>query len=151
MISRRHLIAALMVGSLAATLVGCSSSTESPTAPIDLSPPQAPSNLHAAVDHATKRDWLVWQPSASASVAGYEIHVSDTPGANGDVVAVVDATSNDFVLPIVVESTTEYYRVRAVGTNHVPSAFTPPIAVDRTAFDGTQPTSLPGRGSVGDN
>lgn len=152
MIPRRHLLAVLMVGSLAATLAGCSKSTESPTSPMDMSPPQSPSNLRSQRDNATNRDWIAWNQSASASVLSYEILVSDNPGANGDVVATVDATSDDFVLPIVAENTTEYYRVRAVGTNRIPSAMTPAIQVDRTGFEGTSPTtSTPGKGSEGSN
>lgn len=146
MISRRGLLAVLVVGSLAATLVGCSNNSESPTSPTDLSPPQAPTNLHATVDPATSRDWLVWDPSASASVANYEIYSSDSPGGTGTYVGSVDAGSNGFVLPIVVESTTEYYRVRAIGTNDIPSAFTSTISVDRGSFDGPQPQGKPEKG-----
>jgi len=150
-IARRHLLAVLVVGAIAAPLLGCSSNSESPTSPTDLSPPQAPTNLHATVDEATSREWLVWDPSASASVASYEIYGSDTPGVPGTYVGSVDASSPDFLLPIVAESTTEYYRVRAVGTNTVPSAFTSSVQVDRGGFDGPQPTGKPGKGTEGEN
>jgi hypothetical protein len=150
-ISRRHLLAVLVVGSLAATLVGCSSNTESPTSPLDMSPPQAPTNLHATVDPTTSREWLAWDLSASASVASYEVYISDSPGGTGTLVASVDASSGDFLLPIVVETTTEFYRVRAVGTNDVPSAFTSSVTVDRGGFDAPQPTGKNGKGTEGDN
>jgi hypothetical protein len=153
-ISRRHLLAVLVVGSLAATLVGCSSNSESPTSPIDMSPPQAPTNLHATVDATTSREWLNWDLSASASVASYEVYVSDSPGGTGTLVASVDASSGDVeisLLPIVVETANEYYRVRAVGTNDVPSAFTSSVSVDRGVFDAPLPTGKNGKGSEGDN
>ena len=151
MISRRHLLAVLVVGSLAASLVGCSSNSESPTSPTDLSPPQAPTNLHATVDATTSREWLVWNLSASASVASYEVYSVDSSGGAGTLVASVDASSGDFLLPIVVESTTEYYRVRAVGTNAVPSAFTSSVTVDRGGFEAPQPTGKNGKGTEGGN
>ena len=147
MISRRGLFAALVVGSLAATLVGCSDNPVSPNSPTDLSPPQAPTNLHATEDPTTSREWLVWDPSASASVASYEVYSTDTPGGSDTYVATVDAGTYQFVLPIVVESTTEYYRVRAIGTNDVPSAFTSTIGVDRGSFEGTSPKGKPGKGT----
>ena len=149
MISRRHLLAVLVVGSLAASLVGCSSNSESPTSPTDLSPPQAPTNLHATVDATTSREWLSWNLSASASVASYEVYIADSPGGTGTLVASVDASSGDFLLPIVVESTTEFYRVRAVGTNDVPSAFTSSVSVDRGGFEAPQPTGKNGKGTEG--
>jgi hypothetical protein len=148
-ISRRHLLAVLVVGSLAASLVGCSSNSESPTSPTDLSPPQAPTNLHATVDATTSREWLSWNLSASASVASYEVYIADSPGGTGTLVASVDASSGDFLLPIVVESTTEFYRVRAVGTNDVPSAFTSSVSVDRGGFEAPQPTGKNGKGTEG--
>ena len=151
MISRRHLLAVLVVGSLAATLVGCNSSSESPTSPIDMSPPQAPTNLHSTVDATTSREWLIWDLSASASVASYQVYVSDSPGGTGTLVASVDASSGDMLLPIVVESTTEFYRVRAVGTNDVPSAFTSSVSVDRGGFEAPQPTGKNGKGTEGGN
>ncbi len=146
MISRR-ILAVLAASSLAAMLVGCSNNPESPTSPTDLSPPQAPTNLHSTEDLATSREWLLWDPSASASVASYEIYSSDSPGGTGTYVATVDAGSSQFVLPLVVESTTEFYRVRAIGTNDIPSAFTTTIPVDRGGFDGPQPIGKPGKGT----
>jgi len=148
---RRHVVTALLVGSMAAALVGCNSgSSTSATNPVDLSPPQAPTNLHASTDVATQREWLQWDPSASASVASYEIYVSDSPSGTGSLVSSVDANTNDFLLPVVTQTTTEYYRVRAIGTNDVPSAFTGTVSVDRTSFDGPQPTGTPGKGIDGD-
>ena len=152
MISRRHLFAVLVVGSLAASLVGCSSNSESPTSPTDLSPPQAPTNLHATVDATTSREWLSWDLSASASVASYEVYVADSPSGTGTLVASVDASSAGLeisLLPVVVETATEFYRVRAVGTNDVPSAFTSSVSVDRGGFEAPQPTGRNGKGTEG--
>lgn len=147
---RRHLIAALMLGALSVSLTGCSSeSTTSPTSPIDLSPPQAPTNLHSVTDRAINRDWLMWDASGSASVSGYEIYSSPTNSNTGTLIAVVDAANTDYLLPTTNVSSTEFYRVRAVGSNNVPSAFTPVLGVDRTAFQGG-PT-VPGRNDGRDN
>src|SRR5512147_226310 len=105
---RRHLIAALVLGAMATSLVGCNSgSTSSATSPIDLSPPQAPTNLHAVTDANIQRDWLVWDASASATVAGYEVYSSPTSSATGTLIATVDATSTDYLLPITNISSTE--------------------------------------------
>lgn len=148
---RRHLIAALVLGAMATSLVGCNSgSTSSATSPIDLSPPQAPTNLHAVTDANIHRDWLVWDASASATVAGYEVYSSPTSSATGTLIATVDATSTDYLLPITNISSTEFYRVRAIGSNDVPSAFTASVGVDRTAWDGGRPAFTPTRGSEGD-
>lgn len=148
--SRRHLFAALLLGAMATSLVGCNSgSTSSTTSPIDLSPPQAPTNLHSNTDAAINRDWLVWDPSASATVASYQVYSSPTSSATGTLIATVDASSTDYLLPLTNISSTEFYRVRAVGTNDVPSAFTSSVSVDRTAWEGGRPTTDPGRGTEG--
>ena len=143
---RRHLLAALVLGAMATSLVSCNSgSTSSATSPIDLSPPQAPANLHSTTDMNISREWLVWDASASATVASYEIYSSPTSTASGTLIATVDANSTDYLLPLVNISSTEFYRVRAVGSNAVPSAFTSSVGVDRTAWDGASPAN-PNRG-----
>ena len=141
--SHRRLIVALAVSALAISLVGCNSGGTSATSPIDLSPPQAPTNLHSTTDANISRDWLVWDLSASANVAGYQIYSTSSTGGSPTLVAAVDASTSDFILPIVGTGSTEYYRVRAMGTNNVPSAFTSTLGVDRTGWTG-QP--LPGQG-----
>lgn len=148
---RRHLIAALMLGALSISLTGCSSnSTTSPTSPIDLSPPQSPTNLRSVTDNAINRDWLMWDASASASVSGYEVYSSPTSSASGTLIARVGASATDFLLPLTNISSTEYYRVRAVGSNNVPSAFSTYVGVDRNAFDGAPTTGGEGKGTDGD-
>lgn len=148
---RRHLIAALMLGALSISLTGCSSnSTTSPTSPIDLSPPQSPTNLRSVTDNAINRDWLMWDASASASVSGYEVYSSPTSSASGTLIARVGASATDFLLPLTNISSTEYYRVRAVGSNNVPSAFSTYVGVDRSAFDGVPTTGGAGKGADGD-
>ena len=148
---RRHLFAALVLGAIATSLVGCNSgSTSSATSPIDLSPPQAPTNLHAATDASIHRDWLVWDASASATVSGYEIYSSPTSSNTGTLIATVDASSTDYLLPLTNISSTEFYRVRAMGSNNVPSAFTSSVGVDRTAWDGVPPVYAPNKGAEGD-
>lgn len=134
---RRHLLSALVLGAIATSLVGCKSgSSTSSTSPVDLSPPQAPSNLHSISDARISREWLVWDASASATAAQYEIYSSPTSTASGTLVATVDANSMDYLLPLTNISSTEFYRVRAVGSNAVPSAFTSSVGVDRTAWEG---------------
>ena len=144
--SHRRLFAALAVSALAIWLVGCNSGATSATAPVDLSPPQAPTNLHSSTDSNINRDWLVWDLSASANVAGYQIYSTSSTGGSPTLVASVDASTSDYILPLVGTETTEYYRVRAVGTNNVPSAFTSTVGVDRVGWDG-QP--VPGDGGKG--
>jgi len=144
--SHRRLFAALIVSALSISLVGCNSGGTSATSPIDLSPPQAPTNLHSTTDDNINRDWLVWDLSASANVSGYQIYSTSSTGGSATLVASVDASTSDYILPLVDANSTEYYRVRAVGTNNVPSAFTSTLGVDRTAWDGQ---SLPGGGGKG--
>jgi len=146
----RHLCAALLFGAMTTAVVGCSSSSTPPTIPEDLSPPQAPTNLHSTLDEGTSRDWLAWDPSASANVAGYEVYSSSTPGGSGSLVGSVDANTDNYLLPIVGEATTEYYSVRAVGTNNVPSAFTATLTVDRSAWSGESTPTRPEKGTEGD-
>jgi hypothetical protein len=144
--SHRRLFVALFVSAVAIALVGCNSGGTSATSPIDLSPPQAPTNLHSSTDPNISRDWLVWDLSASANVAGYEIYSTSSTGGSATLVASVDATTSDYILPIVGTESTEYYRVRAVGTNNVPSAFTSTLGVDRSGWDGQ---TAPGGGGKG--
>jgi len=144
--SHRRLFAALAVSALAIWLVGCNSGATSATSPVDLSPPQAPTNLHSSTDSNINRDWLVWDLSASANVAGYQIYSTSSTGGSATLVASVDASTSDYILPLVGTETTEYYRVRAVGTNNVPSAFTSTLGVDRNGWAG-QP--VPGDGGKG--
>ena len=144
--SRRHLLAALLLGAMAIPMVSCNSGSTSPTNPIDLSPPQAPTNLHATSDASINRDWLVWDPSASANVSSYEIY-SSPPGGSSALVATVDASTSDYILPIVGQDGLEYYRVRAVGTNDVPSAFTSTVSVPRTGWGETTSPPNPDHGT----
>ena len=144
--SHRRLFAALAVSALAIWLVGCNSGATSATSPVDLSPPQAPTNLHSSTDSNINRDWLVWDLSASVNVAGYQIYSTSSTGGSATLVASVDASTSDYILPLVGTETTEYYRVRAVGTNNVPSAFTSTLGVDRRGWEG-QP--VPGDGGKG--
>jgi len=148
---RRHLLVTLLIGALAASITGCGSDSTSPTSPMDMSPPAAPGNLQASSDPATGSEWLDWEPSASVNVARYEVYVSDTPGGSETLAAVVDGSASDYLLPATVETVTEYYRVRAVGTNDVPSAFTSTVPVDRDGWNGLQPTSGPDKNTEDPN
>ena len=135
--SYRSLFVALFVSAMAISLVGCnSSSSSSPTNPIDLSPPQAPTNLHSTTDANIDRTWVVWDPSASANVSSYELYSSSTVNGSGTLVATLSAGTTDYILPVVGEATTDYYRVRAIGTNNVPSAFTSSVSITQGPWDG---------------
>jgi len=146
--SLRLLIAALFVSATVVSLTGCNSGGTESTSPVDLSPPQAPTNFHSTTDASINRDFLVWDLSASANVAGYEIYSSSSVGGAGTLVATVDASATDYLLPIVSSDGTEFYRVRAMGTNNVPSAFTSTLGVDRNGWEGG-PThgGVPGKGT----
>jgi len=149
--SRRHLFAALFLGAMATSLVSCNSgSTSSATSPIDLSPPQAPTNLRVTDDTSINRDWLIWDASASASVSSYQVYSATTPSGTGTLVGTFDASTTDYLLPISSTDATEFYRVRAVGTNSVPSAFTSTLSVDRTGWNEPPPPTGPGKGGQGD-
>src|SRR5262245_24848382 len=135
---------------MATSLVSCnSSSNSSPTNPIDLSPPQAPTNLHSTTDQNIDRTWVVWDPSASANVSNYELYSSSSQGGSGTLVTTLDAGTTNYMLPIAAESTTEYYRVRAIGTNNVPSAFTSSLGVTQSPFDGLPRPGNKGTGTKG--
>lgn len=135
---RRQLLSALFLGAMTLSLTGCGSDSSSITTPNDTAPPQAPANLHARFDVPTKRDWLGWTPSASANVDGYEIRVGNSPGGNDDLLSTVDASTDEIALPLVTDPTTEYYRVRAIGKNGVPSGYTLKLQVDRAGWNGGQ-------------
>jgi len=144
--SRRNLFAALLLGAIATSLVGCNSGDSSVTSPVDLSPPQAPTNLHSTTDANISRDWLVWDLSASANVSGYEVYSASSVGGTGQLIATVDASTSDYLLPITGAGPTEFYRLRAVGTNHVPSAFTSTLGVVRTGWSGAPLPGTPDEG-----
>jgi len=148
--SASHLSVALFLGAIATSLVGCNSGGTSATSPIDLSPPQAPTNLRSSTDPSINRDWLEWDASASANVSSYEVYKSSTSGGAGTLVTSVDAGTTDVLLPVVSADGTEYYRVRAIGTNSVPSAFTSTVGVDRSGWDGPLAPKGPGQGTEGD-
>jgi hypothetical protein len=145
--SHRRLFAALFVSAMAISLVGCNSGGTSATSPVDLSPPQAPTNFHSTTDANIRRDWLVWDLSASANVGGYEIYSTSAGGGSSTLVGTVDASTSEFILPIVGTETTEFYRVRALGTNNIPSAFTSTLGVDRSSWDGNPTSGVPGKGT----
>lgn len=139
---RRQLLSALFLGAMTLSLLGCGSdSPSSITGPDDTSPPQAPANVSSHFDEATGRDWLTWTPSASANVMGYEVHYSDSPSGIDVNLGSVEASEHEYVLPPVGEPTTQWYRLRAINSNGVPSAFTAPVEVVRTEWTGVQPTT----------
>jgi hypothetical protein len=144
--SRRHLLAALVVSAMATSLVSCNSAGTSVTSPVDLSAPQAPSSLQIYRSPRLQMDVLEWSPSASASVLRYDVYVGTSAGGTWTLLgATANASTTEYELPAVGPNTREFYRVRAVGSNNVPSAFTPSFSVIRTDWDGGgTPTLVPG-------
>lgn len=134
----RTILSALLLGAMTLFLNGCNTDSTSPDPGLDDSaPPQAPTNVHAQSDAATHRDWLVWSPSASPTVASYNVYSSESPSGIGDLVMTMPAGSTVYLLPVVTESTVEYYRVRAVKANGAPSQFTPALMVERSVWTPT--------------
>ena len=145
---RRQLLSALFLGAMTFSLVGCNSGSSSITSPNDTAPPQAPGNLHARFDAPTHRDWLAWDPSASTGVSSYEVQYSETPSGIGTVLGVVPSTNTEFAMPPATAGAVQYYRLRAINSNGVASAYSSKVPVTRTAWEGdSDPSgSLPGTG-----
>ncbi len=144
--SRRHLLAALVVSAMATSLVSCNSAGTSVTSPVDLSAPQAPSSLQIYRSPRLQMDVLEWNPSASASVSRYDVYVGTSASGTWTLLGgTADASTTEYTLPAAAPDTREVYRARAVRTHNVPSAFTTSYSIVRTDWtgDGT-PTPTPG-------
>jgi hypothetical protein len=116
-----------------------------------MSPPQAPSNLHAYSNTRLQLDVLQWDPSASASVSGYDVFSTTSVGGTWTLIGTVNASANEIGLALGTPNATEYYRVRAVGTNNVPSAFTSSLTLARTDWANMEPApTRPQNGPRGD-
>jgi hypothetical protein len=123
--SPRHIVPMLVALALAAVLSGCGKdSTPTGLAPLDQSPPAAPSQITSEMDASTANAVLEWTPSPSANVAGYEVYqYAPSPNRESAYVLVgeTDAATTRYNLPWTYERTTLYYRLRAVSATGVKS------------------------------
>lgn len=138
--SNRSALIALILGASVFALTGCGSTTSSVVSPsLDNAPPASPTAVQVVHDAAINTDDLVWAPSASAGVGSYEIHrYSSAPSGNaaGDEVIVVDAGTTSLRLPLVNSDRTEYYRVRAISSTDLVSAYSASAQADRFGYQG---------------
>ena len=132
---RRVAVLAIVSGACVLALASCgkSSNVTSADPNLDNAPPAAPSNVTSAYVAYVNYDYLYWNPSTSASVAGYEVWEAASQGGTATRVAVADAKANYVVLPSVAANATLYYEVRAKDASGNYSAFSSEVAVDRHA------------------
>lgn len=147
----RFILVALLLSASTLTMTGCfgTSKVAAPNNPVESAPPAAPASVSMVTENATGRDYLDWTPSASSDVASYQVfRFADSGTSNGELVATVSSDVNNMVLPLVGSSVTEYYRVRAVNSNDVASAYSPNCSADRTPFvnPGASDDPIQGRG-----
>ena len=135
----RFLMVALFLSATTLTMTGCGSSKVTSTNnPVESAPPAAPTAVSMTTEDATSRDYLNWNPSASSDVVSYEVfRFADASSTTGGVLVGTVSSDQDFILlPLVGEGVTEYYRVRAVNSNDVPSSYSTNCSADRTAWVG---------------
>ena len=131
--SPRFVVPMLVALTLVAMLSGCSKkSTPTGLDALDQAPPAAPTQITANWDDATATGALAWTPSASANVAGYQIYqYSPRPDRESAFVLVgeTDAATTSYALPTSNVTTTVYYRICAVTSTGVKSAWSSLIPV----------------------
>lgn len=135
----RFLLVALFLCATTLTMTGCGSSqVTSSNNPVDSSPPAAPTAVSMTTENATSRDFLNWNPSASSDVVNYEVfRFADASSTTGGVLVGTVSSDQDYLLlPLVGAGVTEFYRVRAVNSNDVPSSYSTNCSADRTAWVG---------------
>ncbi|MEO5989869.1 MAG: hypothetical protein ABIU54_04415 [Candidatus Eisenbacteria bacterium] len=135
----RLLLVAIMLGASTLTIAGCGASKVlSPDNPIESAPPAAPTSVSMTTEDATSRDYLNWNASASSDVVSYEIFrfADGTVTTDGELVGTIASDQVSFLLPLVGSSVTEYYRVRAVNSNDITSAYSTNCDAERTAWTG---------------
>ena len=135
----RFVMVALLWSAATVTMTGCgSSNVTSSTNPVDSAPPAAPTAVSMTTEVATSRDYLNWNPSASSNVVSYEVfRFADAASTTGGVLLGSVPSNQDYILlPLVGVGVTEFYRVRAVNSNDVPSSYSTNCSADRTAYEG---------------
>jgi len=133
----RFLAVALVLSAATLTMTGCGSSkVTSPNNPVESAPPAAPTSVIMTTEDATSRDYLNWNASASSDVVSYEVFrfADASSTTNGELVGTVGSDQVSIVLPLVGSDVTEFYRVRAVNSNDVSSAYSTNCSADRTAW-----------------
>jgi len=135
----RFLLVALILGATTLTMTGCGTSkVTSSNNPVESAPPAAPTAVSMTTEDATSRDYLNWNPSASSDVVSYEVfRFADASSTTGGVLVGTVSSDQDYILlPLVGEGVTEFYRVRAMNSNDVPSSYSTNCSADRTAWVG---------------
>lgn len=125
--SQRMLFPTLVALSLAVLLSGCGQDS-APTGvmTLDETAPAAPSQLMKESDSSNPSGWLAWSPSTSANVGGYEVYQYSPDPSREEAYLLVgqtDATTTEYSLPYSYQSQTVYYRLKAVSTAGIKSAW----------------------------
>jgi hypothetical protein len=132
---RIHRIAVLSLA-LAALLSGCGNSTNATnvtTPELDGTAPSAPSALSLATDPSSFNSSLHWSLSSSSDVSRYEIYMfSPDPSRDNAYVLLgeTNATTSNFGLDPVGQTTSNFYRVRAVDGNGNRSGFSSTLSAE---------------------
>lgn len=149
----RLLLVALFLSATTLTMTGCGGTNAvSPNTNVESAPPAAPSAVSMTTEGATNRDYLNWNASASSNVVSYQVYrfADASSTTNGVLVSTVPSDEQSILLPLVGSSVTEFYRVRAVNSNDVASAYSTNCSADRTAWSGGgQTDDTDGRGKEG--
>ena len=130
--SLRHVVPLLVVLTLAAMLSGCSKNT-TPTglAPLDQTPPAAPSQIAAVTGVSTTSAEIQWTPSSSANAASYQVYqYSPDPERESAYVLVGEtvAATTHYDLPWTPQ-TTAYYRLRTTSATGVMSEWSSTVKI----------------------
>lgn len=138
--STRTAVVALLLCASVFAAAGCGSTASSVVSPgLDNAPPASPTSVQVSHDGQINVDDLTWVQSVSPGVTSYEIHryASMPSGSSaGEQVITVDASESSLRLPLVSSDRTEYYRVRAISSTQVASAFSGAAQADRVGYQG---------------
>lgn len=145
--SLRFVSSALVLGAVVISLAGCGKTAETiaPAIVLDTTPPDAPTSLVGSYDAAGNRDYLNWNASTAADLAGYEVwqYESDPSlGGTGHQIASLDGSAVSLALPPTGEAQTAWYRVRAIDEAGNKSSYSSSASTELHAWEGTN--GLPG-------
>jgi hypothetical protein len=125
----------------AALISGCGSSTDTVNVDdttLDTTAPGAPSGVGATFDARRQRTLLIWEASAAADVAGYQIYHYDPDPLRESAYALYGETDDTRIwLPYAPTNTTRYVRIRAIDASGNVGAFTTitPVVLRGSHFD----------------
>jgi hypothetical protein len=130
-------MAALAALALAATLVGCGS-TSNPTAPsqsLDTTPPPVPTSLAMGYDGPAGAYELTWAASSAADLAGYEVYLySPDPSRDNAYVRIGSPAEPRLHIPVPLSDTDAVLRVRARDESGNLSAYSAPYVGEMTTL-----------------